>query len=97
MIMSETLMEMASMPSLSDSPADCTKCNRFHPQERVRRNANSVHANRTKPYLPTCLAIDIREIIPLETAVYGHKLQVLREHITDESVDLIYFAPRFTS
>jgi DNA modification methylase len=35
--------------------------------------------------------------IPANTLCFGDNLQVLREHIADESVDLIYLDPPFNS
>ena len=33
----------------------------------------------------------------MATIFYGDNLQVLREHLADESVDLVYLAPPFKS
>jgi site-specific DNA-methyltransferase (adenine-specific) len=37
------------------------------------------------------------KLITRNTLFYGDNLPILREHIPDESVDLVYLAPQFNS
>lgn len=82
--MAQRSLRPAPLPDDEPAPSLPATVHPIHPKKRPNQSGSANRRTAAKPE-------------PVSTLWYGDNLQVLREHVPDESVDLVYLDPPFNS